>query len=235
MKKHQKKQQKATKKQAWISYIVVGAVAVLGVTGLILPMRILHVTEKIVRSTPMPQNTAAPVFAQPEPIMSETEKVVAQVPQIEMEKKEETTKEVMSHRPPFEIEMPCEGEVLVGFSKDKLVLSKTLGDWRAHNGIDVAADLGNEVKAAADGIVEKAYLDPLMGHTIIVRHDEEHQTIYQNLASTEMVKEGQAVAKGQCLGAVGDSAPAEMLERAHLHFAVMEKETFVNPIDFVKH
>lgn len=234
MKKNQKKQQKAEKKQAWVSYIAVGFVALLGVTGLILPMRVLNATKDLIQPTPVPQNTVTPVFAQPKPLMQETAEVDAQTPQNEVQKQEETTKTTASRPAVFEIEMPCEGEVLLSFSKDKLILSKTLGDWRAHNGVDIAADLGDKVNAAADGVVEKAYLDPLMGHSVIVRHDDVHQTVYQNLASTEMVKEGQAVTKGQCLGAVGDSAPAEMLEQAHLHFAVTENESFVNPMDFVK-
>ena len=126
-----------------------------------------------------------------------------------------------------------DGEIVLPFSLETLVHSKTLQDWRVHNGIDVAAKTGDAVKAVADGKVSGAYFDPQMGYTITVDHGGGFESVYQNLASCEMVKEGDEVIRGQVIAAVGNSAAAEMLDEAHLHFAVKAEGEFVNPLDFM--
>src|SRR5699024_5051625 len=56
---------------------------------------------------------------------------------------------------------PVSGQTLAGFSGDELVYSETLGDWRTHNGIDLAADAGDEVRCARAGTVSAVYEDGL--------------------------------------------------------------------------
>ncbi len=141
---------------------------------------------------------------------------------------------VFAQEEPFILSLPLAGDVLLPFSKDKLLYSKTLGDWRTHGGLDLAADSGTAVMAAADGTVTEAYFDPLMGHTIEISHKGDQKTRYQNLASTEMVSIGQEVSRGQTIAAVGNSATAELLEDSHLHFALLEGGEEKNPMDFVK-
>ncbi len=133
----------------------------------------------------------------------------------------------------LELILPIDGQIVNPFSSEALVYSKTLSDWRIHNGIDIQTENGTEVKAAADGTILKAYEDSLMGFTIIIKHNETYQTIYQNLASCEMVTEGQTVTQGQSIAAVGNSAAAELLEESHLHFAVLAGKAYLNPEDFL--
>ncbi|MBQ2695841.1 MAG: M23 family metallopeptidase [Clostridia bacterium] len=135
---------------------------------------------------------------------------------------------------PFQIVRPVSGDILVPYSADTLLYSKTLGDWRTHTGIDFFAEKDTEVKAAADGVVLKAYQDPLMGYTVVLSHSQDFQTIYQNLSQSRLVSEGETVTEGQAIGTVGESAPAELLENTHLHFSLKSGDSFVNPIDYVK-
>ena len=58
---------------------------------------------------------------------------------------------------------PCEGDIIKIFSIDKPLKSKTMGDFRTHNGIDIKSDLGSSVYASADGVVDKIYDDNLLG------------------------------------------------------------------------
>ena len=46
---------------------------------------------------------------------------------------------------------PLRGEVLTAFSMEELVYNQTLGDWRTHDGVDIAADSGAAVLAACGG------------------------------------------------------------------------------------
>ena len=57
--------------------------------------------------------------------------------------------------------MPLDGNVAKGHSGGELVKYETLNEWRTHDGIDIEAAVGTEVKAAADGKVSKVFNDPL--------------------------------------------------------------------------
>ena len=63
---------------------------------------------------------------------------------------------------------PFSGRVLNAYSGDELVYSKTLGDWRTHNGIDYAAAKGEKVSAPAAGKVTLAGADGSWGPTVAI-------------------------------------------------------------------
>ena len=235
MKKKKIKKQNKKNLAAKLSYISVGLAATFLVVGVVSALRIFEYAENAVQQTPMPIPSAAPVFAQtpaPErlkPIAPITTKAPA-----ETVAPEPDVTAVFKEQEPFVIRVPLEGDILQPFSMDKLVYSKSMGDWRVHSGVDIACNTGTEVKAAAGGTVQRLFKDALLGYTVVLSHDGGYETWYQNLASTEMLTVGQKVEQGDCIGAVGDSAPSEMLEEAHMHFAVKEGETFVNPLDFIE-
>lgn len=127
---------------------------------------------------------------------------------------------------------PLRGTVLKGQSSTELMYSKTLEDWRLHNGIDIAADVGATVCSAADGVVEDAFKDVRFGYTIVISHGENLKTVYSNLTGTKMVKIGKDIAKGDPIGMVGESAICESLDESHLHFEVILDGEYVNPLDY---
>ena len=114
---------------------------------------------------------------------------------------------------------PLRGDVLTAFSMEELVYSPTLGDWRTHNGVDIAAQQGTTVLAASAGAVLSVTDDPLMGTTVVLEHDNGYQTTYANLQAKPNVEAGDPVSAGQIIGAVGTTAAAES-GQPHLHFAV---------------
>lgn len=102
---------------------------------------------------------------------------------------------------------PLRGEVLTAFSMEELVYNRTLGDWRTHNGVDIAAKAGTTVLAACAGAVQTVTEDPLLGTTVVLEHDGGYQTTYANLQADPGVEVGEAVSAGQIIGAVGTTAP----------------------------
>jgi murein DD-endopeptidase MepM/ murein hydrolase activator NlpD len=97
------------------------------------------------------------------------------------------------------------------------------GGARVHDAIDIMADEGTPVIAAAPGRVEKLFLSKPGGNTIYVR-SADGGTIYYyaHLRSYEPgLAEGQQVIAGQALGTVGHSGNASP-EGPHLHFAIMQ-------------
>ena len=136
--------------------------------------------------------------------------------------------------PPALVVDPLIGETVAAFSMDALRYSDTMGDWRTHDGIDIAADPGTQVCAASSGTVLDVRNDDLMGTTVVLTHDGGYDTIYANLQSVPTVEIGDYVTAGQVIGSVGKTALSESSEPPHLHFGVTKDGEYVNPADFLK-
>lgn len=128
---------------------------------------------------------------------------------------------------------PVSGEVVVAHSVDTLIYDKTMGDWRTHAGIDISADLGEEVLAVNGGTVESIANDDLYGTTVTINHGDNLKSIYSNLASTPTVTEGQIVSAGEIIGAVGNTAIAESGIVTHVHLRMTAEDVEVDPLDYL--
>ena len=128
---------------------------------------------------------------------------------------------------------PVSGSISKEYSPDSLIYNKTMADWRTHDGVDIAAQIGTRVFAAADGKVSKVYEDDLYGTTVIIDHGNGLASVYSNMAATPTVKEGDAVTMGSVIGSVGDTALGETGEVAHLHFEMTMEEASVDPAEYL--
>ena len=128
---------------------------------------------------------------------------------------------------------PVKGEVLRDFSVETLAFDPTLGDWRTHGGLDIAAEQGVKVLAMAPGTVTQVYDDGLMGTTVILDHGDGLTTLYCNLAGQPAVKAGDAVETGTILGAVGTTAIAESGVDSHLHLEAWKNGEPVDPMEYL--
>lgn len=135
--------------------------------------------------------------------------------------------------PPKVVVAPLEGEVITAFSVDRLVYNETLEDWRTHDGVDIAATLGEVVLAASAGTVASVEDDPFMGTTVIIDHTDGCRTTYANLQPDPVVAAGDKVAAGQTIGAVGETASAEASQGAHLHFSVSKDGVPMDPAKYL--
>lgn len=129
--------------------------------------------------------------------------------------------------------MPISGEIVNGFSNGELVKSKTLGTWKTHDGVDIAAAAGDSVKAMMAGNVTEIKEDPLWGVCILIDHGNGIEGHYYNLGPGVVVKVDQTVAAGDVIGTVGQSAEIEIAEVPHLHFGVKENGKWIDPIAFI--
>ena len=135
--------------------------------------------------------------------------------------------------PQTDFGLPVSGNVTKDYSGDELVYSKTLNDWRTHNGIDFYAEEGTDVLASADGTVDAILENGMFGRTVILLHSNGIRTLYSNLADGNEVVVGDIISKGTPLGKVGSSASAEALEDPHLHFEVSVNDEPQNPHDYL--
>ena len=134
---------------------------------------------------------------------------------------------------PLVFTWPVNGPVIAAFSVETLLYDETMLDWRVHEGIDVAAEEGIRVLAAAAGKVSEVYEDELMGVTVVIDHGDDLVSVYANLAAEPSVEVGQRVYTGDIIGAVGATAAAESGRVSHLHYAMYRGGTPVDPEEYL--
>lgn len=129
--------------------------------------------------------------------------------------------------------LPVKSEIINAFSNGELMKNTTLNDWRTHDGIDLAAEKGADVLAAADGTVSSIRSDPLWGTVMTIDHADGNQTIYSGLDQATPVKEGDAVMARQVIGTV-EGVPCEISDASHLHFAIKTDGQWVDPLSVLQ-
>jgi len=105
--------------------------------------------------------------------------------------------------------------------------------WRKsgfHHGLDIAAEIGTPVKAAASGKVSFIGTKDIYGKTVIIDHADGKQTLYAHLSKFK-VKKGQEVGKGQIIAYVGITGRTT---GPHLHFGVMKDDETFDPLQFLR-
>ena len=174
--------------------------------------------------------------------------VAVEIPSLDMEDTEEPAPaaEVLEPQPVAEpasqpepveevaqVMWPIKGETVSAFSVAQLQYSETLGDWRTHDGIDIAAAAGTQVVAAFAGTVLTAGEDSRLGPTVTVLQDDGYTVTYAGLQEELSVAEGDRVSSGQEIGTVGNTTLTESALGAHLHFAVSLDGEPVDPGDYL--
>ena len=138
-----------------------------------------------------------------------------------------------TEKKPLKTVSPVSGAEIFGYSMEALSYNQTTRDWRVHNGIDLAADAGAEICAAADGEVYTVCEDDALGHTVIIRHDDGYTTCYSSLAEEIPVKAGDTVTAGQVIGCAADTAITESALGSHVHFSVTRHDEPMDPAEFL--
>ena len=123
--------------------------------------------------------------------------------------------------------LPFGNAVQKAYSDGKPAYSETMGDWRTHDGTDFAGDIGQKVKALADGTVTAVSESPLWGTVITVDHGMDVVSRYYGVKAA--VKNGDTVKVGGLLGTLME-IPCESAEGAHLHLEMSIDGKTVDPV-----
>lgn len=99
-----------------------------------------------------------------------------------------------------------------------------------HLGVDLDAKRGDPVKAIQSGVVRLARNLSNYGLTIVIDHGAEIFSMYLHLNSMQ-TKEGENVAKGQIIGAVGNTGAYSL--DPHLHLSIKTNNASVDPLRFI--
>lgn len=124
-----------------------------------------------------------------------------------------------------EFAYPVSGEITSTFGyRDQ----PTAGATTYHEGIDIGVPLGSDVAAADGGKVSSAGYNSGLGYYVKIDHGNNRYTTYAHL-SGYFVNKGDAVTKGQRIALSGSTGVST---GPHLHFAVQENGTYVDPMGY---
>ena len=99
---------------------------------------------------------------------------------------------------------------------------------KAHTGIDIPADQGAAILAAADGTVAETGFSAEKGNYLVLDHGDGLTTLYAHCRNVD-VKEGDTVKAGEMIAAVGATGLAT---GPHLHFEVRQDGKAQNPVAY---
>ena len=164
----------------------------------------------------------------------QTMKVVGSEPTSEASTEaSQPSSEAATEKPALKTAAPVAGQTVAEFAADCLGYNETTRDWRTHAGLDIAAEEGAQVCAAAAGTVYSVYDDEELGMTVVITHDGGYTTQYASLAAEVSVTPGDAVALGQPIGTVGTTALLESALEPHVHFSVTCNGDPMDPQEFL--
>ncbi len=121
---------------------------------------------------------------------------------------------------------PLDGWISSGFGYR---ISPWTGKRQIHEGIDIAARMGSEVIASADGVIVFAGIKPGFGKTVVINHGYDTVTRYGH-NSAIYVQVGQKVKRGDNIAAVGNTGHST---GPHVHYEVIKNGKNVDPINFI--
>ncbi|MDL2219381.1 M23 family metallopeptidase [Ruminococcaceae bacterium OttesenSCG-928-O06] len=121
-------------------------------------------------------------------------------------------------------EMPAKGDIITGYGLIRYVNGGRTAT--RHTGVDIGARWGSAVTAPNAGVVVYTGSLPGCGNTVVVAHGGGLKSLFFHLSEID-VEEGDALVKGQSIGAVGQTGAAET---PHLHYEVRMGAATLNPM-----
>lgn len=180
------------------------------------------------------QDSAVETIAETPPAVTEYQAQTTPAPSEALPKDEDPMEDAYEETmADTEVAWPLKGNVTATFSLDTLTYSQTMNDWRTHQGLDIAATMGDLVTATQDGTVTAVYEDDFLGTVVVVSHSGDLATLYGNLMDSTAVAVGDTVHCGQNLGQVGTSALLEANDGPHLHFEVFSQGQHMDPMEYL--
>jgi murein DD-endopeptidase MepM/ murein hydrolase activator NlpD len=107
-------------------------------------------------------------------------------------------------------------------------VSSTFGRRRSgwHRGIDIKAERGTVIFAAAPGVVVASEIQPRYGRVVKVEHESGFLTVYAH-NQENLVQSGMRVSAGDPIGTIGRTGRATAY---HLHFEIRQNGSVYNPL-----
>lgn len=124
---------------------------------------------------------------------------------------------------------PVVGDVLINFSMDKTVYFPTLEQYKYNPAIVIAAPVGENIAAAADGRIVSVGYDPMIGNHVVMDLGNSYELTYGQLENIT-VSEGGYVATGDPIATVASPTKYYSVEGSNMYLRLTKDGEPVNPM-----
>lgn len=128
---------------------------------------------------------------------------------------------------------PSAGTILIDYSMDGSVYFPTLNQYKYNPALIIGSEVGNQVLAAARGMVESIYVDDETGTTLVMNIGNGYKLTYGQLKEL-VVEEGDIVEEGAVLGYVSEPTKYYSKEGGNLYFQMTQNDASVDPVLYLE-
>lgn len=124
---------------------------------------------------------------------------------------------------------PVEGDILIEYSADKVVFFPTLSQFKTNPALIIGSEVGEDVKASANGVVKSIEKNDETGTTVTIAIGDDFRIVYGQLEDVSVSK-GDEVSEGQVIGKIAKPTKYYSVEGANLYYQVKQNGETVNPL-----
>lgn len=128
---------------------------------------------------------------------------------------------------------PVVGNVIVNYSMDSYVYFATLEQYRYSDAIVIGATQGEQITAAADGVVTDVFYNEEIGNAVTVALGSGYEMTYGQLDDVQ-VAAGDTVSRGELLGVVAAPTKYYSVEGPNVYFKMTKDHEPVNPLTLLQ-
>ena len=128
---------------------------------------------------------------------------------------------------------PISGGVIMKYNMEEPVYFATLDQYKRNPAMIIQGTVGDEVMAAARGIVADISANEKTGNTIMVDIGGGYTVLYGQMGEVS-VEAGSIVEKGQVLGTLAEPTKYYSVEGPNLYFQMLYKGETVDPLMFLE-
>lgn len=128
-----------------------------------------------------------------------------------------------------EMSWPVIGQVIMDYSVETAIYDKTLEQYRTNDSVCIAAPVGTDVTASAEGIVQSITNDSVNGNSVVINHGNGWMSTYSQLQDNILVTEGEVVCEGDVIGSVGEPSNYSVSLGSHLDFKLTKDDVSTDP------
>lgn len=128
---------------------------------------------------------------------------------------------------------PSAGSILIDYSMDGSVYFPTLNQYKYNPALIIGSEVGNQVLAAAKGVVESVSIDEETGNTLVMNLGNGYRLTYGQLKELSAAQ-GDVVEAGEVLGYVSEPTKYYNEEGGNLYFAMTKDGAAVDPVLYLE-
>lgn len=126
--------------------------------------------------------------------------------------------------------LPVAGDIVMEYSMDKAVFHDTMQQYRYNPAIIFSATEGENITAAADGVVKSVYNDAQTGNTIVFELGDGYELTYGQLDNITL-KEGDIVSAGDMVGTIAKPTIYYTKEGANIYIKLTKDGQPTDPLE----